>query len=307
MAMSETKNTSLVSVHFDKFWPGIIGGIFGGALFMGLKMVIKKTWKHCCGKNCKNCNKHDKHGCRQAQQQQQQQQQQDNKTDYKSPYYKTGGLTPQLHQYMVQHSTRNTHLLEELQSETFRVTGQKAGMCSPLSSVPILQMLCHLTQAKKAMDVGVFTGFTTLAIALVLPEDGKVVGLDVSEEWANIGKPYWQRGNVIQKIDLRIAPAIKTMDELLEQKNEVGTYDFIFIDADKDNYGHYYERALALLRRGGVVAIDNVFWGGRVIDPAVHDVETVAIRSLNTKIHQDTRVQMCMIATSDGMTVARKL
>jgi predicted O-methyltransferase YrrM len=292
MAMSETKNASLVSVHFDKFWPGIIGGVLGGAIFFGLKMAVKKTMRH-----CKHCNKHEKH-CHKNE---------DKKDAKDAKDVLRGGLSQAMNSYMLQHSTRNTHLLEELQSETVRVTGDKAGMCSAMGNVPVLQMMCHLTHAKKAMEVGVFTGFGTLAIALVLPEDGKILALDVNENWANIGKPYWQRGNVIQKIDLRIADALKTMDELLEQKNEAGTYDFIYIDADKRNYENYYERALKLLRSGGVVAIDNVFWAGRVIDPTVHDVDTVAIRGLNKKIHQDTRVQICMIPTSDGMTICRKL
>jgi len=220
---------------------------------------------------------------------------------------KSIGLTPELHDYLVSVSCRQNQLLKELEAETHQSCA-RATMCSPLDSASLLQMLVHVTHAKKVIEVGVFTGFTTLALALALPDDGKVIACDIDEKWPNtIGKKYWQRANVAHKIDLKIAPATETLDRLLDQKDEIGTYDLAFIDADKDNYDSYYERSLKLLRRGGIIAVDNTLWSGRVLDPRDSTPPTEAIRKFNKKVFEDQRVHICMVPTSDGITICFKI
>ncbi len=151
-----------------------------------------------------------------------------------------------------------------------------------------------------------FTGYSSLSVALALPEDGKVIACDVSEEYTSIARRYWEKAEVAHKIDLYIAPAIQTLDRILAEA-QANTFDFAFIDADKENYDGYYERSLQLVRKGGLIAIDNVLWSGRVIDPEFQDADTLAIHALNEKLHQDQRISLSLLPVSDGLTLALKL
>ncbi|MEM9132025.1 MAG: class I SAM-dependent methyltransferase [Actinomycetota bacterium] len=168
----------------------------------------------------------------------------------------------------------------------------------------ILYWLAGMLGARNAVEIGVFTGYSALWTASALPEDGRLVACDVSENWTSIGRPAWQEAGVADRIDLRLAPAVETLDALLADGGENG-YDLAFIDADKVAYDDYYERCLRLVRPGGVVAIDNVLWGGAVADPDQTDADTEALRALNHKIATDTRVDACLLPVGDGLTLAR--
>ena len=166
-------------------------------------------------------------------------------------------------------------------------------------------LLIQLLQAKKALEIGVFTGYSSLCVALALPDDGKLVACDISEEYTSVARRYWKEAGVAHKIDLEIGPAADTLRRLLDEGQE-GTFDFAFIDADKTGYDTYYELALRLLRRGGLIALDNVLFHGGLIDPAVQDNDTVALRELNRKLLADERVTISMLSISDGITLALK-
>ncbi|MEO0561165.1 MAG: DUF2470 domain-containing protein [Chloroflexota bacterium] len=168
-----------------------------------------------------------------------------------------------------------------------------------------LSLLLRLINAQRTIEVGVLMGYSTLWTALTLPEDGQVIACDVNEEWTNIGRPYWEAAGVAHKIDLRIAPAAETLQALLDD-GQAGQFDFAFIDADKENYDTYYEQCLQLLREGGLIAIDNVLWGGRTADDTYHDDDTLALRQLNAKLHTDKRVDLSMLGIGDGLTLAYK-
>ena len=214
----------------------------------------------------------------------------------------TLGLDSQLYQYLQSVSLREPPILTQLRQET---------ASHPMGSMQIapeqgqfMALLVQLIGAKKTLEVGVFTGYSTLAVALVLPADGQIVACDISEEYTAIARRYWQKAGVAHKIDLHIAPALTTLNQLLTDQAQ--TFDFAFIDADKSNYEHYYERALQLVRSGGLIAIDNVLWSGRVADPQVQDNRTQAIRALNRKLHQDQRVTISLVPIADGLTLALK-
>lgn len=168
-----------------------------------------------------------------------------------------------------------------------------------------MALLVELIGARRAVEVGTFTGYSALRTALALPADGELLCCDVSEEWTSIGRPFWEEAGVAAKIDLRIGPAVATLDSLIAA-GWAGTVDFMFIDADKSNYDAYYERALVLLRSGGLIAVDNVLWNGAVVDESAQSADTQAIRALNEKIHGDERVSMALLAIGDGLTLARK-
>ncbi|CAL8470927.1 g10469 [Coccomyxa elongata] len=208
-----------------------------------------------------------------------------------------------LYDYLLTHSYRPNVHLDELHQVTMK--HRRAGMCSPPDSIPLLQLLVHLVNAKKIVEVGVFTGYTSLGMALALPEGGRIYACDISDEYPAVGRPSWKAAGVEDKIDLRIAPASETMDSFL-QNGEEETFDMGFIDADKSGYDTYYEQLLKLLRPGGVIVVDNTLWDGSVTDPERQDPDTVAIRAINDKIFKDDRVTMCMLPVSDGVTIALK-
>lgn len=169
----------------------------------------------------------------------------------------------------------------------------------------VMGMLVRMLNARRCIEVGVFTGYSSLCVAAALPEDGQLICCDVSETWTVVARRYWQEAGLEKRIDLRLAPAVETLDALLAA-GDAGKFDFVFIDADKANYTHYYDRAYQLVRRGGVIATDNVLWHGKVIDPAANDIDTVAIRAYNAKLRDDQRVHVCMIPMGDGLTLAIK-
>ena len=168
-----------------------------------------------------------------------------------------------------------------------------------------MSLLVELIGARKAVEVGTFTGFSALCVAQALPADGTRVCCDVSEEWTAVGKKYWEQAGVSDRISLRIGPAIGTL-KAMRDAGEEGTFDFGFIDADKANYQSYYEHVIALLRTGGLLLIDNVLWGGSVANPDKTDEDTEAIRALNTFVHHDDRVSLSMLPVGDGLTLALK-
>jgi predicted O-methyltransferase YrrM len=168
----------------------------------------------------------------------------------------------------------------------------------------LMALLVRAIGARRTIEVGTFTGYSALAVALALPADGQVLACDTSEEFTAIGRPYWQRAGVAHKIELVIAPALATLDARLAA-GAAGSYDFAFIDADKSNYSAYFERCLGLLRTGGLIAIDNVLWSGRVAVPA-QDEDTAALQELNRALHRDERVDLSMLPIGDGLTLARK-
>jgi predicted O-methyltransferase YrrM len=191
-----------------------------------------------------------------------------------------------------------------------RLRAETAGMPGAVMQVSqeqgrFMQMLLRLCGARRTIEIGVYTGFSTLITAEALPADGRVVACDVSEEWTSIARRYWQEAGVAHKIDLRIAPAMQTLDALLAA-GEAASFDFAFIDADKENQSDYYERCLQLLRPGGLLMLDNAFWHGRVADPAVRDIDTLAIDALNRSMARDPRVEACLVACGDGLHLARK-
>ncbi len=213
------------------------------------------------------------------------------------------GISDDLYDYLLDVSLREADVLVRLREETARMPG--AGMQITPDQGQFMALLVELTGARRTLEVGVFTGYSSLAVALALPADGRIVACDVSEEWTAIARRYWAEAGVADKIDLRLAPALDTLDALIAA-GEVGTFDFAFIDADKETYADYYERTLELLRPGGLVCIDNVLWGGRVIDPAGSDADTLAIRAFNEKLAIDTRISLSLLSIADGLTLARK-
>ncbi|MDZ8056250.1 MAG: class I SAM-dependent methyltransferase [Aulosira sp. ZfuVER01] len=215
----------------------------------------------------------------------------------------TQGLDPHLYNYLLSVSLREPKILAQLRQETAQ--HPMARMQISPEQGQFMALLVKLIGAKKTLELGVFTGYSTLVVALALPADGKVVACDVSEEFTAIARRYWQQAGVADKIDLCIAPALETLDSLLAA-GEAETFDFAFIDADKSNYDAYYERSLQLVRPGGLIAIDNVLWSGRVADPQVQDNRTGKIRAFNQKLHQDQRITLSLIPIADGLTLALK-
>jgi caffeoyl-CoA O-methyltransferase len=212
-------------------------------------------------------------------------------------------LNDHLQQYIVDNSVREPTLLVQLRAETSQLA--QASMQIGPEQGQFMALLAKLIGARRCLEIGVFTGYSSLVVALALPNDGKIVACDVSEEWTAIARRYWTLAGVDHKIDLRLRRATRTLDELIEA-GESGSYDYAFIDADKTSYDAYYERVLTLLRPGGLILIDNVLWSGKVADPAVTDADTVALRELNAKVHRDERVDASLVGIGDGLLLARK-
>ncbi len=212
-------------------------------------------------------------------------------------------LTDALVDYVHAQGVRESAAARALRAETAKLPW--AGMQISPEQGALMQMLIRLTGARRTIEVGTFTGYSALVVAEALPADGKLIACDVSDEWTAIGRKFWHEAGVADKIDLRLAPAVETLDALLAT-GAAGTFDFAFIDADKHNYDTYYERALELVAAGGLIGIDNVLWGGAVVDPARTDDDTAAIRALNAKVKNDTRVDIVLLPIGDGLTLARK-
>jgi predicted O-methyltransferase YrrM len=216
---------------------------------------------------------------------------------------RTLNLTPPLYDYLLSVSLREPALLRRLRDET--ALDEMARMQVAPEQGQFIAWLVELTGARQALEIGVYTGYSTLCIARGLPDEGCVVACDVSESWTRIARRYWQAAGVDHKIDLHLAPAAETLAALL-QRGDHDRFDFAFIDADKENYDLYYERCLQLVRPGGLIAIDNVLWGGAVIDETIQDADTVAIRALNSKLRDDERVAISLLPIADGLTLLRK-
>jgi len=215
----------------------------------------------------------------------------------------SGQLQPSIYDYLLSTSLREPKILSQLRQETAQLPDGDMQIAPEQGQ--FMALLVQLMQARKILEIGTFTGYSTLWMALALPDDGTIIACDVNEETTAIARQYWQAAGVESKISLHLAPAVDTLDHLLTT-GHTGTFDFIFIDADKVNYDIYYEKSLQLLRTGGLIAIDNTLWCGRVIDPEIQDEHTVAIRALNQKIYQDQRVSVSLVAIADGLTLVLK-
>jgi caffeoyl-CoA O-methyltransferase len=218
--------------------------------------------------------------------------------------FKDLNVTPELAAYMRRVSLREPEVLKRLRDETSTLSN--AGMQIPPEQGQFMGLLVRLINARKTLEVGVFTGYSSTSVALALPPDGKVIACDVSKEFTSIARRYWDLSGVAGKIELRLGPAIESLNELLAAGHE-GTFDFAFIDADKVNYDPYYERALRLVRTGGLIGIDNTLWHSKVIDPSIQDPDTQAVRSLNEKLLKDNRVFLSLVPMGDGITLCQKL
>ena len=214
----------------------------------------------------------------------------------------TLNLDATVYEYLLNHSLRE-HPAQAALREATRNHPHATMQISPEQG-QFMALLIRLIGARRAIEVGVFTGYSALSVALALPEDGKLLACDISDEYARVGVPHWQAAGVAHKIDLRLAPALTTLDARIDA-GEHGQYDFAFIDADKTGYDAYYERCLTLLRVGGLIAIDNTLWSGKVALPA-EDADTKALQALNDKLHRDERVDISLLPIGDGLTLARK-
>jgi predicted O-methyltransferase YrrM len=208
-----------------------------------------------------------------------------------------------LHAYLLAVSLREPEVLAKLRAETARHA--LSGMQISPEQGQLMAFLVEALGVRRALEVGVFTGYSSTIVALAMPPDGRLVACDVSEEFTNVARRYWREAGVEDRIDLRLGPALDTLGTLIEQ-GASGSFDFAFVDADKENYLGYYEHCLTLLRVGGVIAFDNVLWSGRVADPNDQSESTKAIRALNEKIHGDERVTISLVPIGDGVLLAKK-
>lgn len=216
---------------------------------------------------------------------------------------RTVSLDERLYDYLLAVSVREPQVLAELREETAQLAN--AGMQISPEQGQFMRLLAELIGARRTLEIGVFTGYSSLCVAQALPPDGELVGCDVSEEYTAIARRYWLRAGLAQRIRLELGPALTTLDRRIAA-GESGSFDFAFIDADKENYQGYYERCLQLLRQGGLIAIDNVLWGGSVADPENQKSSTLAIRALNSLLADDPRVSVSLVPIGDGLFLARK-
>lgn len=205
--------------------------------------------------------------------------------------------------YLLAHSLREAPALAALRAET--ASHPKVNMQIAPEQGQFMQMLVHLVGARRAIEVGVFTGYSSLAVMLAMPKDGRLLALDISEEYTAVARRHWQAAGVADRIELVIAPAAETLDARLAQ-GEAGSYDFAFIDADKTGYLGYYDRLLKLVRPGGLIVVDNTLWSGEVANPANVDRDTVALRKFNDALHRDSRIDLALLPVGDGLTLARR-
>ena len=212
-------------------------------------------------------------------------------------------IDDRLYHYLLGHSLRETPLMRELREQT--AGHELARMQIAPEQGQFMALLVELTGAREILEIGTFTGYSALCMAQAMPADGRMVCCDLSEEWTAVAREYWERAGVRSRIDLRIAPALETLDALIAD-GETDRFDLAFIDADKTNYRHYYERCLLLLRRGGLLMFDNTLWGGAVADPDDNDADTLALRALNRLLHNDERVSLSLVPIGDGLTLARR-
>ena len=217
---------------------------------------------------------------------------------------KTITLTDALYDYLQGVSLREPEVLRRLREETARMPN--ANMQIAPEQGQFMGLLTRLVGARRALEIGTFTGYSALSVALQMPADGYLVACDVSEEWTAVARRYFEAAGVGDRIQLRIAPALQTLDELLDS-GAAGTFDMVFIDADKENYLPYYERALELLRPGGLILVDNVLWDGKVADAAADDSATRALRAFNARVHHDQRVMLSLLPMADGITLVLKI
>jgi caffeoyl-CoA O-methyltransferase len=209
-----------------------------------------------------------------------------------------------LHDYVIEHGVREHPELAALREATR--DHPRAGMQISPEQGQLMQLLVQMLGARRTIEIGVFTGYSALAVALALPDDGRLLACDISDEYTRVARPYWKRAGVEHKIELVLEPAVNTLDARIAA-GQAGQYDFAFIDADKSNYANYYERCLKLLRTGGLIAIDNVLWSGRVARPAEPgDADTLALQQFNNALHGDARVDLALLPIGDGLTLARK-
>ena len=215
---------------------------------------------------------------------------------------RTIDLDDVLYRYLIDDSVREHPAHSALRAAT--ASHPHAGMQISPEQGQFMALLVRLIGARRAVEIGVFTGYSALAVALALPDDGRLLACDISDEYTRVGRPFWQQAGVAHKIDLRLQPALATLDAALAA-GEQGRYDFAFIDADKTGYDAYYERCLALLRPGGLIAIDNTLWSGSVARPA-ESADTAALQALNDKLHRDERIDLSLLPIGDGLSLARK-
>lgn len=209
-----------------------------------------------------------------------------------------------VHRYVADISLREPPVLQQLREETSALAGHL--MQVPPEQGQFLRLLLAATGARRTLEVGVFTGYSLLSTALALPDDGRIVALDINRDWAELGLYYCRRAGVDHKIDLRIGDAVETLAELVAEDGARGSFDFAFIDANKESYQAYFDGALALLRPGGLIVVDNVLWHGAVVDQAEPDDETAALREFNARLHHDDRVELSVLPVADGMALAVK-
>jgi len=212
-------------------------------------------------------------------------------------------IEPGIAEYISRHGSAEPELARRLREETAQMA--QANMQISAEQGQLLQLLLRLMNARRCLEIGVFTGYSSLLAALALPADGRIIACDISREWTDIARDWWQRAGVAEKIDLRLQPASRTLQQLLDE-GQAESFDFAFIDADKTGYDEYYELCLQLLRPGGLMMFDNVLWSGRVALASVQDDDTAALQRLNEKLVADQRVQTLMLAMADGITLALK-
>ena len=212
-------------------------------------------------------------------------------------------LPPSVSEYVAAHVASETELLKRLRAETAKLP--MARMQIPAEQGDFLSIITHAIGAKRAIEIGTFTGYSSIAIASALGEGGKLICCDTSEEWTAIARRYWHEAKLEDRIILKLAPAKNTLKSLIDA-DESGKFDIAFIDADKTGYDSYYEACLKLLRPSGLIAIDNTLWSGAVADPKDQSPDTQALRNLNDKIRDDKRVESCLMTIGDGVTLVRK-